>query len=133
LTPEGHIQIALFLGFNLTTWQLIEPIGEEKTRFWTGIVSTLLLWVCLGAPVAHLKRVLALKDSSDMSLPYILISLLVSILWMIYGLFLDDATLIVQNLVSTLACAAEFLIYLVFWLYRHPSYTFLFCSNSPKL
>ncbi|KAI9137019.1 sugar efflux transporter for intercellular exchange-domain-containing protein [Paraphysoderma sedebokerense] len=78
-----------------------------------------VLTICMfGSPLAALGHVVRTRNSSVMSLPLSVASLLVCALWTGYGYTLSDSAIIVPNFVG--GCLALIQLF-VYWKYRVPS------------
>ena len=117
---ESNIVWTAVVSVILTAWQVIQPLGYNRTRFVTGMASTILLWLCFCSPMADLYQAWRTSKPNDTVSPtYILISWSVSFLWLVYGMLLSDFNLILQNLVGIILCTLEAIIFLYFWMKKH--------------
>lgn len=95
LKPIGYsvALVAVLLGYS----QVESP---ENLEFRYGMIVTVLLLALIGSPLAGLKEILAKKDASSIPFPMTFMASIVSFLWFLYGVILNNYFMIVQNIIG---------------------------------
>ncbi|XP_063983576.1 sugar transporter SWEET1 [Diachasmimorpha longicaudata] len=69
-------------------------------EFRWGILTTLALFMLIAAPLANLGQVIRTKSTEVLPFPMIAMGTLVSALWLLYGVIIDNSFIILQNVVG---------------------------------
>ncbi|XP_015114981.1 sugar transporter SWEET1 [Diachasma alloeum] len=85
------------VGIFLAYAQIENPVTLE---FRWGILTTLLLFMLIAAPLANLGEVIRTKSTEILPFPLIAMGTLVSSLWLLYGIIIDNSFIVVQNVVG---------------------------------
>ncbi|XP_058130134.1 sugar transporter SWEET1-like [Anopheles ziemanni] len=82
--------------------------------FRLGLVLTVLALAFIALPLAQLGNVIREKSSASLPLPAILASTGASILWLVYGLLIDNSFIVVQKIIALALCAAQLSLFIVY-------------------
>lgn len=72
----------------------------EKIEFRFGLIVTALFLLLIGSPLLHLKEIIRMKSTEILPFPLIFMGTIVSSLWLLYGLIINDVFIIFQNSVG---------------------------------
>ncbi|KAL1495069.1 hypothetical protein ABEB36_010546 [Hypothenemus hampei] len=102
LKPVGYgiAVLAIFLGYA----QLESPKNLEY-RF--GLILTILMLALLGAPLLDVKQIISNKDASSIPFPITLMGTIVTFLWLLYGIILQNNFMIIQNVIGYILCMIQ--------------------------
>lgn len=101
--------VAIILGY-------AELESPELLEFRYGLLVTVLMLALVGSPLKDVKEIIRKKDSSSILFPLTFMGTIVSFLWLLYGIILDNVFMVFQNAVGFTLCAVQ--LYLV---YLYPS------------
>ena len=104
------VVVALYLIFLRTQ---IYPVA----LFYCGLTSSMCTIVMFGSPLAHLKKVIKTKNVALLNKKRILLSFCVSLSWVLVGVELNDAFIVVPNGIGLALSVIQIFIY---WIYRGP-------------
>ncbi|KAK9693617.1 Sugar efflux transporter for intercellular exchange [Popillia japonica] len=95
--------------FTYMAWE-----DPSKVEYRYGLIVTILMLLLMGAPLREVKEILDKKDASSIPFPIVFAGLFVSVLWFLYGIILQNEFMIVQNIIGTLLCATQVLLYFIY-------------------
>ncbi|KAG5673454.1 hypothetical protein PVAND_003500 [Polypedilum vanderplanki] len=79
-----------------------------------GLILTLLLYAVIASPMTELKEVIRNKSTEGLPFPIIFMGFLVGLSWLTYGVVLNNAFIILQNLVVVLLCGFQLSFFLIY-------------------
>ncbi|KFB53393.1 AGAP003358-PA-like protein [Anopheles sinensis] len=82
--------------------------------FRLGLVLTVLALAFIALPLAQLGNVIREKSSASLPLPAILASTGASILWLVYGLLIENSFIVVQKIIALGLCTAQLSLFIVY-------------------
>ncbi|XP_066261116.1 sugar transporter SWEET1-like [Euwallacea similis] len=92
--------LAILLGYT-------ELENPKNLEFRFGLILTILMLALLGAPLGGVKQIIADKDASSIPLPITLMGAIVTFLWLLYGIILQNGFMIVQNVIGCVLCVVQ--------------------------
>jgi len=95
--------VAVLLGY-------VEIESSENIEQRFGLILTLLMLAFLGSPLLSVKDIIAQKDASMIPFPIILMATIVTFLWLLYGVILQNYFMIVQNLIAYILCVVQLIL-----------------------
>ena len=104
-------KVAIFVIIFLVYAQIEHPTNVE---FRFGIVVTVLLYLLIAAPLIHLKEVIRSKSTEILPFPLIFMGTLVSFMWLLYGLIINNVFVIFQNAVGFILSIAQLSLFVIF-------------------
>lgn len=104
-------KVTIFVVIFLVYAQIEHPTNVE---FRFGIVVTILLLLLIAAPLVHLKMVIKTKNTEILPFPLIFMGTLVSFLWLLYGLIIDNVFVIFQNAVGLTLSIVQLSLFVIF-------------------
>ncbi|XP_029662293.1 sugar transporter SWEET1 [Formica exsecta] len=104
-------KVTIFVIILLVYAQIEHPTNVE---FRFGIVVTVLLFLLIAAPLMHLKEVIKTKNTEILPFPLIFMGTLVSFLWFLYGLIINNVFVIFQNAVGFILCIIQLSLFVIF-------------------
>ncbi|XP_014468054.1 PREDICTED: sugar transporter SWEET1-like [Dinoponera quadriceps] len=107
LIGKATVFIVIFL-----IYAQVEHPSNVEFRF--GIVVTVLLFLLIAAPLIHLREIIKTKNTEILPFPLILMGTLVSFSWLLYGLIIDNAFVIFQNVVGFTLSIAQLSLFVIF-------------------
>lgn len=94
--------------------QVEQRINATRLEFYYGLIVTLLMFVLIGAPLFNLKEIIKTKNTEMLPFPMILSGTVVTFLWLLYGIILENIFIEVQNVVGLLLCLAQLSLFIIF-------------------
>lgn len=104
-------KVTIFVIIFLVYAQIEHPTNVE---FRFGIVVTVLLLLLIASPLIHLKQVIKTKSTEILPFPLIFMGTLVSFLWLLYGLIINNIFVIFQNAVGFILSIAQLSLFVIF-------------------
>ncbi|XP_060531745.1 sugar transporter SWEET1 [Cylas formicarius] len=92
--------VAVFLGY-----AAVEDPKHLEFRY--SFLTTILMLLLLGAPLTGLKEIIEKKDASTIPLPMTFMAALVTFLWLLYGIILNNTFMVVQNVIAFGICVTQ--------------------------
>ncbi|XP_029177237.1 sugar transporter SWEET1 [Nylanderia fulva] len=90
-------KVTVFVIIFLVYAQVEHPANVE---FRFGIVVTVLLLLLIASPLMHLEKVIKTKSTEILPFPLIFMGTMVSFLWLLYGIIINNVFIIFQNAVG---------------------------------
>ncbi|XP_053669987.1 sugar transporter SWEET1-like [Anopheles nili] len=79
-----------------------------------GMVLTVLALGFIALPLAQLGSVISAKSSAGLPLPAILASTGATILWLVYGLLINNTFIVVQKIIAMGLCTAQLSLFVIY-------------------
>lgn len=96
----GIVLVALLLGY--AEWEM-----PEKIEYRYGLLVTILQLLLLASPLRDLANIIATKDASSIPFPIAFMAAIVTFLWFIYSIILNNIFMLVQNFVGFVLCIVQ--------------------------
>ncbi|XP_050498588.1 sugar transporter SWEET1 [Diabrotica virgifera virgifera] len=96
----GVAIVAVFIGYSLVE-------APELLEYRYSLVVTILMLALIGAPLLDVKAIIDKRDASSIPFPLTFMGTIVTALWLIYGIILQNAFMIVQNVIGFLLCLVQ--------------------------
>ncbi|XP_008554953.1 sugar transporter SWEET1 [Microplitis demolitor] len=74
--------------------------NPEYIEFRYGLLTTVLLLMLIGTPLMNLGQVIKTKSTEILPFPLIAMGTVVSFLWLLYGIIIDNGFIVFQNVVG---------------------------------
>ncbi|XP_050304637.1 sugar transporter SWEET1 [Anthonomus grandis grandis] len=105
LKPVGYAVafLAILLGYS-------EIEQTEMIEFRFGMILTILSLILLGFPLLDVKEIITKKDASSIPFPITFMGSIVTLLWLIYGIILQNYFIIFQNVVGCTLCVLQLIL-----------------------
>ncbi|KAE8573075.1 sugar transporter SWEET1 [Halyomorpha halys] len=94
--------------------QIEQRIDAARLEFYYGLIVTLLMFALIGAPLFNLKEIIETKNTEMLPFPMIVSGAVVTFLWLLYGIILDNIFIKVQNVVGLLLCLVQLSLFVIF-------------------
>ncbi|KAG8037418.1 hypothetical protein G9C98_005628 [Cotesia typhae] len=76
--------------------------SPDLIEFRYGLLTTALLLMLVGTPLMNLDQVIKTKSTEILPFPLIAMGTVVSFLWLLYGIIIDNGFIVFQNIVGLL-------------------------------
>lgn len=86
----------------------------EKIEFRFGLIVTSLLLLLIASPLVHLAEVIKTKSTDILPFPIILMGTIVTSLWLLYGLIINNVFVIFQNSVGCVLSAMQLSLFVIY-------------------
>ncbi|KAK9890813.1 hypothetical protein WA026_012157 [Henosepilachna vigintioctopunctata] len=107
----GVLLVAVCLGYT-------EIESPELLEYRYGMLITVLMLLLLGSPLKDVGQIISSKDASSIPFPITFMGAIVTFLWLLYGIVLDNTFMIVQNIVGFGLCVVQLVLILLYS--KHP-------------
>ncbi|XP_072755486.1 sugar transporter SWEET1 [Anoplolepis gracilipes] len=104
-------KVTVFVIIFLVYAQIEHPTNVE---FRFGLVVTVLLFLLIASPLIHLKEIIRTKNTEILPFPLIFMGTLVSFLWLLYGIIINNVFIIFQNVVGFTLSIAQLSLFVIF-------------------
>ncbi|KAK9501833.1 hypothetical protein O3M35_012488 [Rhynocoris fuscipes] len=81
--------------------------NKDRIEFTFGIIVTVMMLSLIGAPLLNLKEIIRSKDTSALPFPLILSGSVVTSLWLLYGIIIENVFIQIQNVVGFTLCFTQ--------------------------
>ncbi|XP_045473718.1 sugar transporter SWEET1-like [Harmonia axyridis] len=103
----GSLLIAICLGYT-------EMEAPEVLEFRYGLLVTVLMLLLMGSPLKDVGKIIATKDASSIPFPLTFMATIVTFLWLLYGIILDNNFMVMQNALGFLLCSIQLVLILMY-------------------
>ncbi|XP_012269475.1 sugar transporter SWEET1 [Athalia rosae] len=107
LTGKVVALVAVILGYA----QVENP---ENIEYRFGIIVTALMFTLIAAPLFNLGEIIKTKSSASLPFPLIFMATIVTFLWLLYGLIIDNGFIIFQNAVGFTLSATQLSLFVIY-------------------
>lgn len=90
---KAAIFIAVLIGY-------AQRESKDVVQFRFGLITTLILLALIASPLISVNEIIKTKNTSALPIPLILSGTIVTFLWFLYGLAIEDLFVQVQNLTA---------------------------------
>ncbi|KAL3269054.1 hypothetical protein HHI36_008137 [Cryptolaemus montrouzieri] len=99
-TCFGVLLVAIMLGY-------AEVESAEKLEYRYGFLVTVLQLLLLASPLRDLANIISSKDASSIPFPLAFMASIVSFLWFIYAIILNNIFMLIQNFIGFIICMVQ--------------------------
>ncbi|XP_044753681.1 sugar transporter SWEET1-like [Coccinella septempunctata] len=96
----GILLVAIILGY--AEWE-----SSDKIEYRYGLLVTILQLLLLASPLRDLANIIATKDASSIPFPLAFMAAIVTFLWFIYAIILNNIFMLVQNFIGFVLCIVQ--------------------------
>ncbi|KAG6800640.1 sugar transporter SWEET1 [Apis mellifera caucasica] len=88
--------------------------SPEKIEFRFGLIVTVLLLLLVAFPLVHLRKIIETKNTDILPFPIIFMGTIVTFLWLLYGLIINNVFIIFQNSVAFVLSLAQLSLFVIY-------------------
>ncbi|KAK9293942.1 hypothetical protein QLX08_011278 [Tetragonisca angustula] len=88
--------------------------SPEKIEFRFGLIVTVLLLLLIASPLVHIGEIIKTKNTDILPFPLIFMGTIVSFLWLLYGLAIDNTFIIFQNVVGFVLSVLQLSLFVIY-------------------
>ncbi|KAK9890812.1 hypothetical protein WA026_012156 [Henosepilachna vigintioctopunctata] len=81
--------------------------NQDKLEYRYGFIIMILQILLLASPLIDLANIISCKDASSIPFPLTFMAAIVTFLWFIYSIILNNIFMMVQNFISFFVCAIQ--------------------------
>ncbi|XP_044753679.1 sugar transporter SWEET1-like [Coccinella septempunctata] len=96
----GALLVSVCLGYT-------EVESPDLLEYRYGLLVTVLMLLLMGSPLIDIKTIISSKDASSIPFPLTFMAAIVTFLWLLYGIILDNTFMVVQNVLGFLVCFVQ--------------------------
>jgi len=112
--PETLSKLGKAVAFVSALLAYAQIESEERIEFNFGVIVTILMFALLASPLLDLKEIMATKSTAKLPFPLILSGTVVTFLWLLYGLIIENIFMIIQNVVGFALCSFQLSLFVVY-------------------
>uniref|UniRef100_A0A182XWL8 Sugar transporter SWEET n=1 Tax=Anopheles stephensi TaxID=30069 RepID=A0A182XWL8_ANOST len=87
---------------------------SPEVMYRLGMVLTMLALAFIALPLAQLRSIIRAKSSAGLPLPAILASTGATILWLLYGLLINNTFIVVQKIIAMGLCMVQLSLFIIY-------------------
>ncbi|XP_054287152.1 sugar transporter SWEET1-like [Macrosteles quadrilineatus] len=99
--------VAVLLGY--TQWE-----AQEHVEFRFGLIVTVLMLGLIGSPLLSLKEIIRTKSTESLPFPLIASGTVVTLLWLLYGIIIDNVFMKVQNVIALILSVVQLSLFVIY-------------------
>ncbi|XP_077290528.1 sugar transporter SWEET1 [Arctopsyche grandis] len=96
--------------YSYTLYETNEKLAIERT----GLISSVVTLIFIAAPLTMLLHVMQVRSTETLPFPIILMSSIVSILWFLYGLIVEDPFMVVTNAIGAILAVCQLFLFVIY-------------------
>ncbi|XP_063227910.1 sugar transporter SWEET1-like [Bacillus rossius redtenbacheri] len=104
---KAMVAVGLVLAYAV----LDNPVRAE---FWLGMIITAFMFALIASPLLSLGEVIKTKSTAMLPFPLILSGTVVTFLWLLYGIIIQNTFIQVQNVVGLLLSSAQLMLFAIY-------------------
>ncbi|XP_014254169.1 sugar transporter SWEET1 [Cimex lectularius] len=106
--------IKILLGVGAIYGYTVAEFSPTRLEFNYGIIITVLMLFHIATPLLDLKTIIANKDTGSLPFPMIFSGAVVTFLWLLYGIIIENAFIQFQNVIAFSLLAFQLLLFLIY-------------------
>uniref|UniRef100_A0A1B6GRM6 Sugar transporter SWEET1 n=1 Tax=Cuerna arida TaxID=1464854 RepID=A0A1B6GRM6_9HEMI len=87
---------------------------QDLVEFRFGLIVTVLMLTLIGAPLFSLGEIIKNKSTESLPFPMIAAGTVVSTLWLLYAIIIENVFMQVQNIVALLLCLIQLSLFVIY-------------------
>ncbi|XP_071446567.1 sugar transporter SWEET1 [Hetaerina americana] len=111
---EVTMQIIKAIGFVALLLGYAQVESPALIEFRFGVIVTILMMVLLASPLFSLGTVIKTKSTATLPFPLILSGSVVTFLWLLYGIIIENAFLLFQNIMGLTLLLAQLSLFVIY-------------------
>ncbi|OAD55537.1 Sugar transporter SWEET1 [Eufriesea mexicana] len=88
--------------------------SPEKIEYRYGLIVTILFFFLMASPLIHLKQIIQTKNVDILPFPLIFMGTIVTFLWLLYGIIINNTFIIFQNSVGFVLSATQMSLFVIY-------------------